>query len=289
VSWGAAARFANWMHNGQPTGSHGPSTTETGAYALNGATTTEQLMAVTRSPGATWFIPTENEWYKAAYYQPAAQGGDSDGYWTYPMKTNDTPYSDQPPGSTPDNTRAGNFKQDDGIANGYDDGFAVTGSPTSVITQNYLTDVGAYAAASSYYGTFDQGGNLWEWNEFAYRSVERGIRGGEWVGSSSSAKASGHFMNGPTDQIPDFGFRLASTVASDDIGDFNHDGVVNAADWVLLRKTNAPQSDYNFWRSNFGQPAGTGTISGESGNVPEPSVLVLLAFVACTSVASRYR
>jgi hypothetical protein len=37
VSWGDAARFANWLHNGQPSGAQGPSTTETGAYALNGA------------------------------------------------------------------------------------------------------------------------------------------------------------------------------------------------------------------------------------------------------------
>ena len=32
------------------------------------------LLAVTRNANAKWFIPTENEWYKAAYYQPAAAG-----------------------------------------------------------------------------------------------------------------------------------------------------------------------------------------------------------------------
>src|SRR4029079_10773318 len=97
VSWGDAARFANWMHNGQPTGGQGPATTETGAYTLNGATTQVALSAVTRNPGSKWFIPTENEWYKAAYYQPAASGGDADSYWAYPMKTYNLPYSDQPP------------------------------------------------------------------------------------------------------------------------------------------------------------------------------------------------
>ena len=59
VSWFDAARFANWMTNGQGNGS-----TETGAYTLNGATTGN---AVAVNPGAAFYIPTENEWHKAAY------------------------------------------------------------------------------------------------------------------------------------------------------------------------------------------------------------------------------
>jgi formylglycine-generating enzyme required for sulfatase activity len=72
VSWGNAARFTNWLHNGQPTSAEGPGTTETGAYALNGATSNDDLLAVSRSAGAKWFIPSEDEWYKAAYYDPVA-------------------------------------------------------------------------------------------------------------------------------------------------------------------------------------------------------------------------
>jgi hypothetical protein len=87
VSWGDAARFANWLHNGQPTGSQNASTTEDGAYTLNGATLAIALNAVQRNAGAKWFIPTENEWYKAAYYQPVGQGGDADSYWAYPIPT----------------------------------------------------------------------------------------------------------------------------------------------------------------------------------------------------------
>jgi sulfatase modifying factor 1 len=157
--------FANWLNNGQPTGSQNSSTTEDGAYTLNGATSIAALMAVTRKSDATWFIPTENEWYKAAHYQPASQGGDSDSYWPYPMKTNSRPYSDQPPGSSPDNSRVGNFKFDDFLSDGYDDGYADTGSGNLDSSQNYLTDVGAYSSSPSYYGTFDQGGNAFEWNE----------------------------------------------------------------------------------------------------------------------------
>jgi formylglycine-generating enzyme required for sulfatase activity len=210
VSWGDAARFANWLHNGQPTGTQNASTTEDGAYTLNGATSSD-LMAVTRNVGATWFIPTENEWYKAAYHQPAAQGGDSDNYWAYPMKTNSVPYSDQPPGATPDNTRVGNFNSDDSTANGYNDGFAITGSTSYSTSQNYLTDVGAYTSSPSYYGTFDQGGNVKEWNEAVINSSNRGVRGGDWLDSfnllSSSYRSSFVF---PASENSFSGFRVAS-------------------------------------------------------------------------------
>ena len=93
------------------------------------------------------------------------------------MKTNSVPYSDQPPGATPDNTRVGNFYQNDGSANGYDDGYAVTGSTSYSSSQNYLTDVGAYTSSPSYYGTFDQGGNVFEWNEAL---ISGGVSGRAW-------------------------------------------------------------------------------------------------------------
>jgi formylglycine-generating enzyme len=213
VSWGDAARFANWLRNGQPSGPQNSNTTEDGAYALNGATTAAALSAVSRKAGAAWFIPTGNEWYKAAYYQPAAAGGDSDSYWLYPMKTNSVPFSDQPPGTTPSNTRVGNFYQDDGLANGYDDGYAVTGS-TGIVdsSQNYLTDDGAYSSSPSFYGTFDQGGNAWEWNETLAGSA-RGVRGGGWDNNSDGLRASNPLdstLISPTDERSFVGFRVAS-------------------------------------------------------------------------------
>jgi hypothetical protein len=61
VSWGDAARFCNWLANGQPaTGVENATITETGSYALNGALTSEQLEAVTRSTSATYIIPSQN-------------------------------------------------------------------------------------------------------------------------------------------------------------------------------------------------------------------------------------
>ena len=88
ITWGDAARFCNWLQNGQPTGPEGPGTTETGAYTLDGALTDSDLMLVTRNVGATYFLPTEDEWYKAAYYKG---GGTNAGYWDYTTRSNTAP------------------------------------------------------------------------------------------------------------------------------------------------------------------------------------------------------
>ena len=73
VSWFDAARFTNWLHNGQPTGLQTASTTENGAYALLGA---NSGLGFRKSLGAQYWVPSESEWYKAAYYQPAAAKGE---------------------------------------------------------------------------------------------------------------------------------------------------------------------------------------------------------------------
>ncbi len=86
VTWGDAARFCNWLQNGQPTGVEGTGTTETGAYTLNGNAT--NWMAVTRNSTATYVIPSENEWYKAAYYKG---GGTNAGYWGYTTQSSTVP------------------------------------------------------------------------------------------------------------------------------------------------------------------------------------------------------
>ena len=67
VSFHDAVRFANWMNNGQ-----GSASTETGAYTLLGGTPTPSNgTTVTRNGGATIVLPSEDEWYKAAYYDPS--------------------------------------------------------------------------------------------------------------------------------------------------------------------------------------------------------------------------
>ena len=70
-----------------PTGAQGTSTTEDGAYLIIPEIYPDTL--IVRKPGAKVFIPTENEWYKAAYYDPAKGG--TGGYWAYPTRSDADP------------------------------------------------------------------------------------------------------------------------------------------------------------------------------------------------------
>jgi formylglycine-generating enzyme required for sulfatase activity len=208
VSWGDAARFANWLHNGQPTGSQSAGTTEDGAYSLSGATTNAALMLISRTAGATWFVPSEDEWYKGAYHK---NDGATGNYWDYPTATDSIPYSDQPPGpDAPSQSNTGNFFKNDSTANLYDDGYAVTGSPSFSAAQNYLTDAGAYALSVSPYGTYDQGGNVWEWNEALFDGSTRGSRGGSWFEFPGLMAANYRLGYQPTFESDSVGFRVAS-------------------------------------------------------------------------------
>lgn len=69
VSWFDALRYCNWLHHGRPDAPQGPATTEDGAYKLQG-----RDEAGPRLDGAKFFLPSENEWYKAAYYEPGPDG-----------------------------------------------------------------------------------------------------------------------------------------------------------------------------------------------------------------------
>jgi phospholipase/lecithinase/hemolysin len=75
-------------------------------------------------------------------------------------------------------------------------------------------------------------------------------------------------------------------------GDFNHDNQVDAADYLTWRK-GAPagfiQSDYNLWRANFGQTAGTGSGTDVIAvvTIPEPKTAILLILAACHLIAGR--
>ena len=155
VSWGDGARFSNWLQNGQPNAPEGPGTTETGSYLLNGGSSTAALMAVTRTSTATYVIPNENEFYKAAYYE----GGTANaGYWTYPTQSNNVP-SNVLSATTPNDANyCASFW-------GYTD------------STNFLTPVGEFAASPGPYGTFDMGGDVWDLNEGNYDSGVRVVRG----------------------------------------------------------------------------------------------------------------
>ncbi|MBN1514393.1 MAG: SUMF1/EgtB/PvdO family nonheme iron enzyme [Phycisphaerae bacterium] len=189
VDWGDAARFANWLHNGQPTGVQGLGTTEDGAYFLNGATSDAELMAVMREPGAVWALPSEDEWYKAAYYRSGSGVPGSD-YWDYPTS------SDSVPGNLATNPDPGNN------ANFDQDGPAI-GAPY------WRTEAGEFENSDSPYGTFDQGGNVWEWNEAILDGSYRGLRGGSFAYDGDSLRASDRYLGGsPWIDSNDVGFRV---------------------------------------------------------------------------------
>jgi hypothetical protein len=69
-------------------------------------------------------------------------------------------------------------------------------------------------------------------------------------------------------------------LASPMSGDFNGNGTVDAADYLIWRKRDSSQEGYDMWRANFGQATqGIASVSSLS-SVPEPSTLFLLT-IAC--------
>jgi hypothetical protein len=104
------------------------------------------------------------------------------------------------------------------------------------------------------------------------------------------------------------GTALTLTVVA---ADYNHDGVVNAADFVLWRaafgKSVTPftsadgngngvvdQGDYTIWKNNFGETAGGSSGSGSGalanpGSVPEPASIVLLGWALVATFFAQVR
>ena len=203
VTWFNAARVANWYENGAQTygtTASGSTAINSGAYALNGITSGS---APVNTTGATYRIPTENEWYKAAYYKG---GGTSAGYWNYGTQSNTAPTAVTATAT----------------------GVGTTGGVSPVTSGNYAnynlatdwngadgntTNVGSNGGASAY-GAFDMSGNVYNWNDLDGTSATgRGLRGGCWLSTVATDLSSSNPATRPAVNLTDnWGFRLASVV-----------------------------------------------------------------------------
>ncbi len=193
VSWYDTLRFANWLTNGQ-----GGGDTEAGSYRITGGGANSGTVTLptaaerkTLAAGTTlkWFLTSEDEWYKAAYYKG---GGLTAGYYLYPTSSDTAPGTDLADPSPGDN------------ANYYTYSYLLD-SPY------YRTEVGTFQNSASPSGTFDQGGNVYEWNEAVISESLRGMRGG-WFGREVDLLRSSdrHSASATNEDYGSIGFRVSA-------------------------------------------------------------------------------
>ena len=196
VSWNEAARFVNWLNT---------STGNQAAYKFTTSGVNDNIALWTsgeagydvnnqyRNSLAKYFLPSYNEWYKAAFYDPSKSGGS--GYWDYTIASDSAP--------TP-------------VASGTTAGTAVYLQTEEQGPAN-VNNAGGLGP----YGVMGLGGNIHEWEESSFDlanssgSSDRGFRGGRWYNNPSSRlSSSDRFDAGPSLSGPDLGFRIASLSSS---------------------------------------------------------------------------
>jgi formylglycine-generating enzyme required for sulfatase activity len=205
ISWRMAAIYCNWLCNAKGSARSaflsGAYDVSTFGFRPGTSYFTDQL---THAPGAAYWIPTWDEWLKAAHYDPNKNGSGQGGWWLYPT-TSDTLPAYGPPGTTSNGRPA--------QANAGWDTQAYPGrSPFDV-------SLGAYPAVASPWGLLDAAGGTREWTEGwaglggpEFRYAE----GSAW-NDSGGAAAQTDIINLPGGDFPnistyDYGFRIASAV-----------------------------------------------------------------------------
>lgn len=170
-------RLCNWLANGQGSGD-----TENGSYDLSLGVYTP------RSTSATWVIPSQDEWYKAAYYD-----AEHDAYYAYPNGSDEVP-AEPTDGTTPREMNFGDYPY-----------WAPEGD------WEYFTEIGETTGHSPY-GVYDMGGNVEEWTDTAdaypYDFV-RITRGGHYEAQEDQLRSSESSIYEPDTEGSIFGFRVA--------------------------------------------------------------------------------
>jgi formylglycine-generating enzyme len=192
VTYFDALRFSNWLTNGQGSGD-----TETGSYLLTGGTATpSNWLNTPRQAAGRYFVPSLNEWYKAAYFQPSSAGGDVDNYWAYPTGSNTLPTQALP-------TTTGDVANPGSNVAIFDGGFVWGGSGG----RGSVGTVGS-AGGHSFFGAYDMGGNASEWTDT------------RWFGSPEPAYEVGGSYDFPQYQelVASQGYITLVTVEQEDIG-----------------------------------------------------------------------
>ena len=214
IRWLDTLRYVNWLHNGKPTGDRDPATTEDGAYTIGD----QYDWGATRNPDALYWLPSENEWYKAAFYDPNEGGVPF--YYPYATSSFTGPINDIPPGGT-------------NSANYY---YAVSSSDP------YSSAVGAYWQSVSPYGTYDQCGNVEEWTEASTNTSSKPLWGG-YYWSNPAPDSSSRVTDTYSKRQDRFGFRIAARIDVIEpapiclgypIADLNGDCMVNLIDLSIM-------------------------------------------------------
>jgi sulfatase modifying factor 1 len=188
VSFYDATRFTNWLMTGE---------TERGFYTL-----TDNVTITAEGPhgpafGKSWIaLPNEDEWYKAAYHK---NDGATANYWLYPTAAND------PPTVALSNEDGDISNPGPNVAN-YDFGAVWNGAEG---LGNVTTVGSAGPLSASAYGTLDQGGNQYEWNDTLI-GLNRGFRGGSLWRPLDAMKATTRGDYYPETGGSSLAFRIAS-------------------------------------------------------------------------------
>lgn len=195
VNWFNAARYCNWLTNGKQ---DTLAALDYGAYDLRNIHTRAEEIAsppVPRLPGATFFIPDQDEWVKAVHFDPNRYGPNQPGYWQY-CYSSDTAPIPGPPGVGQTNT---GYNADD-------------------LSAYY---VGAYPNAQTPWGLLDASGGAAEWLEdrWSTTGTDAQWEGSAGLGQSVFAPASVdridvHGAEGTWFPASWVGLRIASVVPS---------------------------------------------------------------------------